>query len=310
MTSSRLNVYGVLYVGDRTEAHVNLKHAKLDPIDVYLKCACLSGASAVASGYDYKLITNDPEHLRSRASALGLPLVPTLEHNFTMKVPRHLPFHSAHYKLEVIRLFGTGQLGGLVALVDLDAIFTRPLRTTVDGMMAYDITEQVLPAYGENRVLVDIETVCGISSRDARWYGGEFIAGDSPSFAKLHEAVRCCWSEYLENIPGLHHVGDEMVLSAALHLAKSEGLVVADASEEVVRWWSARTLSKFPSFTSVQHRSIIHLPSDKEFLARSSKSEFSSEKFIAGYRRYAMRKILTRKIFSLFRSDGKFTPAL
>ena len=296
-----MKFYGLLYVGERSERHANLRGA--DPLDVYLRCAALCQASANASAYDYELVTNEPGLLGARASTLGLDLA-ILGTTFEWPVPLGIPFRSAHFKLELIEQFGTGGYGSKTALLDLDAVITKPLGEVPEGLMAYDISDQVLPAYGQDVVRVDLSRVRG-EPVSPRWFGGEFLAGSPSQFAELSLRVRSCWARYVAAIGELHHVGDEMLLSAAL-----AGQPVASATPFIARWWSARTLTLFDRFADVQDRAILHLPADKEFLAAYPVEGFSGPSFVSAYRAHARRKVLARQLAGVFRPDGKVSPRL
>jgi hypothetical protein len=47
--------------------------------------------------------------------------------------------------------------------------------------LVYDVTNQVVPAYGSKRILADLQAnslACG----SARWHGGEYVSGTPASF--------------------------------------------------------------------------------------------------------------------------------
>lgn len=136
----RPKVYGMFYAPENNEAHVNL-HVK-DPITVYVQNAVTMAQSAISAGMDFKLVTNDPDRLARVAREIPGSEALVLQHyDFTLEVPRGINFQSAHYKLELLRAFGTGAFGEYCAMVDIDAVLLRPLiLPDPDQIYFYDIT--------------------------------------------------------------------------------------------------------------------------------------------------------------------------
>ncbi len=302
--ASQARLYGLLHVATRPATHANLKTRSGDPIDIYLLCSALCAASVMASGGTFALITNDACHLRDRCSALGIADLDLIEHQFNWPVPQGVAFYSAHYKLEVIEAFGTGQYGERVGLIDIDAVLCKPLDLSApadNALIVYDITGVEQASYGSQRIRQDLERVAGRPLPDPRWYGGEFIIGSAATFAALLKEVRSCWPNYVNAIGDLHHIGDEMVVSAAINLAGEAGLPVLNADVEggVARWWSTRTKAAFPAFGQIENRSLLHLPADKEFLASFPSHPFDGPRFVEAYRKYAARKLWRRRIVNV-----------
>lgn len=299
--TSNAHLYGLLHVTPHSASHANLSARAGDPIDIYLRCSALCAASVAASGGEFTLITNDIRRLRDRCNVLGIEHLDLVEYPFNWAVPKGIRFYSAHFKLELIEAFGTGRFGECAGLIDIDTVLCKPLDLpglVENGLTAYDITGFEVAAYGQQRISNDLEAVAGRALSDPRWYGGEFLVGTAVGFAAVAEKIQKCWPNYLKGINGLNHVGDEMVVSAAINLAVEAGLplINADRAGGVVRWWTARTASPIPPFKLISNRSLLHLPSDKEFLAHFPLNFFAGGRFAAAYRRYAARKLLTRRI--------------
>ncbi|PNG25372.1 hypothetical protein [Methylocella silvestris] len=299
--ASTAQLYGLLHVADAVGAHANLSAKSGDPIDIYLKCAALCAASVATAGGSFALITNHAARLAARCKALGLDHLQLREYRFVWPVPEGVAFYSAHYKLELIEAFATGAFGVRVGLIDVDTVLQKAfdLPDIAEGALAiYDITDIERASYGTDRIRQDIETVAGKSFPDARWYGGEFIIGDPRAFATLARAVKSCWGNYTQAIGKLHHVGDEAVVSAAINLARLEGFatVNADRGGGVARWWTARTEAPVRRFREIENRSLLHLPSDKEFLAAYPCAGFDGARFVSAYRSYAGRKLRLRRL--------------
>lgn len=147
-------------------------------------------------------------------------------------------------------------------------------------------------------MISDLERVAGRKLRNPRWFGGEFLSGTTAAFRRLNPYIQACWPHYLEHIGRLCHTGDEIVLSAALNLANEDGLQLLDFGgprRGIIRWWTARTPFPQCSFDVAREHAVLHLPSDKEFLAAYARP-FSPAQFLRDYERYARRKLVLRRI--------------
>lgn len=305
-----LNAYGLLYVDPKHDRHVNI-HGWRNSIDVYLLCAANCSRSFHRSGVRFKLVTNNGALLTERLRRLDITDLEILEHRFVLPVPAGIPFFSAHFKLELYDAFGSGDYGEYLALIDIDTLLLRPLPTASD-LAAYDISDQVFPRYGRETVIRDLEIVAGKPLANGRWYGGEFVMGSAAQFSELARLIDFCWPRYIENMGTVHHLGDEMVLSAALNLYATEhALVDYGARGNVTRWWSSRTFNKQAPFSRAVNTALLHLPADKLFISRFNVGHFSSQPMLDAYQKYVRRKLMMRSIIPLFNSHPKkFLPSL
>ena len=153
--------------------------AEHDPIDVYVSCASLLASSLRYHGIPFRLLTNNRGLVEDRLAALQLPVFDIAELSFQLKVPKGLPFHNAHYKLEVYSQFASGNFGDAVAIVDLDAVMIAPPPPTGDlqgKLLGYDVTDRMIPLYGgEANMRADIERIGGAPKSAPYWPGGEFF---------------------------------------------------------------------------------------------------------------------------------------
>lgn len=313
MTSitARPRFYGLLFVATQKESHANLRPQSRNPVDIYLLCSALCAASVEASGGSFALITNNICHLRARCGVLDITNLELIEYPFRWPVPEGIGFYSAHFKLELIEAFGTGQFGESAALIDIDTVLWKPLDLpplTDNGLIAYDITSTEIASYELPHICNDLAKVSGCVPRDPRWYGGEFLMGTAAGFATLAKKIRKFWPSYLKAVGSLRHVGDETLVSAAINLAVEAGLPLlnADCEGGVARWWTARTHIPSRTFKQIENRSLLHLPADKEFLATFPRNSFDGSSFVAAYRKYAARKLLGRRVINMFsrRQEG------
>jgi hypothetical protein len=153
--------------------------------------------------------------------------------------------------------------------------------------MCYDISDQVIPAYGRYIVTRDLESVSGLES-EGRWSGGEFLTGTPGFFSVLMEEIDRVYPRYLERIGSLFHVGDEIVVSAALERVRKNGTYVADAGTLgiVGRFWNADLAHPQKPFDYFQRCFLVHLPADKEFLAYIATKDLSGISFAKEYTAY------------------------
>ena len=293
-----LGFYGLLVAPLDTDRSVNLSGAG-SLLDAYLRCAAVCHASFAYHGYDWSLVTDAPGLIEEGFARLGLGVPPIVAAEFAWRVPADLRFRAAHHKLELLAQFGSGTLGERAALVDLDAVCLARLPdaiTQAAGVVGYDMSALIAggpdaPAKRASLALLDVET------DRPRWWGGEFLLGADQAFAALAERLATLWPRYLDQTGSMAHVGDEMILTAALLQLEAAGFPVADAgvAGAIARFWSARTMAPYPSFTEAQHASILHLPADKPFLAGWAGRPFDPEGFVSDYRRYLKRKIALRR---------------
>ena len=146
----------------------------------------------------------------------------------------------------------------------------------------------------------DQEDLAGQPFADPAWWGGEFILGSVAGFAALKERLDWLWPRYLDRLGSLHHVGDEIVITAALAMMAADGETVVDAGRAggVARWWSSRTLSALPPFRALRDRSLFHLPADKPFLSAQATKPFASDRFLENYEAMLRRKLAVRRVVS------------
>jgi hypothetical protein len=307
-----VNLFGLLYLSGNSR-QVNLRRSS-DAVSTYIRCASVCARSAKSVGNRFTLLTNSEERIRDSLVGQNLSPLDVREISFALDVPNGIPFYEAHYKLELLSAFGTGAFGERPALVDIDALFLRRFRESAD-FEVYDISEQAFPAYGRERVVADLELIAGRKLPGARWYGGEYICGQTEDFRLLSGYIEACWGRYKSLIGRLHHTGDEIVTSAALNCAFLDGLKIVDMgiAGGVARWWSARTLTRQVSFDEAQRAAFLHLPADKEFLSAVAIQNFDSEEILKLYRSYVRKKIAVRKVQNLLdkcRGRGKYVPSI
>lgn len=295
-----LRFYSLLYVDESHSRHTNLAPHGRSATDVYLECGIGLANSFAYHGVDFAIITNNKSFVSERLAALG-GKIETIEHVFDRDVPAGAAFYAAHFKLDLLRAFGTGIYGSTIVLIDIDTILLRPMVMPVapqGSLFVYDIADQVSPVNRDTLILRDLAVIGGPQKARAYWYGGEFIGGDVQAFERLSGVVSALWPAYRAHYRELSHVGDEMIVTAALGCLSVGGVPLLDVGPAglVARWWTARTGCIQKPFEAIAGACLLHLPADKPFLAEQSRKVFNPKRFLSDYRQYAARKLRRRRI--------------
>ena len=287
---------GLLYVSDGGRTSPNLRaDGQATALQAYLANAVTLDNSLKAAGCRFTLLTNARSRLEALNARFFASDIAIREIPFAAQIPGDIPFFAAHHKLDVYRWFAAGGGGDYALLVDLDAVALRPPSGQFTaciraGMpMLYDISDQVLPLHGEQRIMSDLTRLAGGALAVGRWYGGEFIGGPPRFFARLVGEIDRLWDRYCGDYGSFYHQGDETPTSAALCKMISEGCVAADVGPigGVGRYWSWLPLQPQKPFWWFEECFLLHLPNDKHFLAAASgERPFRAERFLRRYRRH------------------------
>ncbi|MEM5436814.1 response regulator receiver protein [Paraburkholderia diazotrophica] len=221
----------------------------------------------------------------------------------TLELPKVTRFYGTHFKLDLLeQAAATLHEGQLLMLVDTDVFALRGvnaellLRCRATGVGAYDITDQEFSAYGESRVIADLETVAGKRLVNPRWFGGEALLASAAFIDKLVPRARLCFERYRSSIGQLNHHGDEAFISAALNLFVEEGQQIIDlgAHRLVGRHWSGNTHRDLRWYKGC---AFVHLPGSKRLLERQARRATFSAKRI--WRRIVLAHALNRMLWPL-----------
>lgn len=299
------HLYGMLYASAGQEQHSNLEAGALDPLDIYVRNAATVAKSARAAGMEFSLVTNDPARiaqiLKRRGLAGAIELTP---HNFTLDVPEGIPFRSAHFKLDLIDAFGRGEYGDFVGLIDIDLVICEPIRCDdPNALYVYDIWAENPYCEDDAAHVANLMELLGDGAMPTQWFGGEFIVGHRDVFARLSAEIKAMWPTYIAQVGKWKHVGDEMLVNAAIQKLMRQGGRIVNAGPEglgmVVRWWSRRTNGKMRPWTEAAKCAIMHLPGDKQFLATIAEHGFDKTGFLVAHRKHAGRRARIAQVRNL-----------
>ena len=270
--NSNFHFYGLLHIesGEDSSPNMGSVDALSDRIDIYLKGAIAFARTLAMQNISYTLLTNRPDLIISKYGQLNIVNIP-----FQIQIPRGTKFYSAHYKIDVFKYF-SGLRGQYSLLCDLDVICINKIPSALKYLIqsqtpvCYDISDQVIPAYGHEAIIRDLECVLN-SSSEGRWYGGEFIGGNEKFFSKLYDTIMNFFPAYIENIAGFHHVGDEAIVSSSIEYLRKQ-FYIADAGTIgiISRYWNAKVLHPQKPFAWSKNCFLVHLPGDKSLLANAS----------------------------------------
>lgn len=211
---------------------------------------------------------------------------------FKTDVPHGIKFYSAHFKVDAFRHIGSLNVN-YAALCDIDVVCLRSAPKILAHIieknipLVYEISDQVIPAYGHDVIIKDIEEITCEKS-EGRWIGGEFISGPPSFFAMLAKEIDGLLPRYFSRIEKMHHVGDEAYTSSAIEKIRRRGTYVGDAGllGIVGRYWNASNLHPQKPFAYFKNCFLLHLPADKKLLAKLGMGEFclqNSNEFIELY---------------------------
>lgn len=305
---------------------VNSNNKEVNPYIIYLKMASLLQSSLKAYGYDHKVITNDGSifdiYNNNNEIKIKYEKVP-----LTWKFPHYIDFYSAHFKLELYKIFASGLMGEKILLLDIDMVATSYFKDILSSLsdldsnclVYYDVSNVEFDSKLKKAHMYAISNLCKINENIENffWAGGEFIYGTPESFSTLNKACESVIPKYLSSINSMPHIGDEMVTNVGLR--KVSGVVKCFEINNImsktalVRFWSAGTVIKLPRFNEYKHVSLFHFPADKEFLARMSEITFDIKYFLNEYKKHLFKKSILRRLiylfFNLYRNK-RFPPRL
>jgi hypothetical protein len=273
-------VFSLLYLAEEEESHPNLR---VGGIEAYIYCALYLVLSLKRAGIESTILTNNKAALLEKCPPLERASV--IELDFELDVPSDIAFRSAHHKIDIINWIGKSQADGRFLILDVDVVcVSRQAHvllelTSKNEAGALDISNQVYSAYTHDRVQRDVRLLSG--GQLAKWFGGEFLFGTALFFRRLGDELKDIWPEYIARRHDMHHQGDEMVISAALcrMLERNENILCVQPGCAIVRWWNTITAHRQVGLLSALRSELLHLPSDKNFIAFCARARVNPRYF-------------------------------
>ncbi|NPT45588.1 hypothetical protein GNZ12_30560 [Paraburkholderia sp. 1N] len=250
-----------------------------DPLSYVNQAICLNNSLRQMGMPTLTIMSNAPAEVARRLDSIAPEKRPSLMRlNATIELSKDTPFYAAHFKLDLLdQVAGALPADTMLLLLDTDMVAMRPLeqkligRCAEAGLGAFDISDQVFPAYGSEKVVADLEIVAGQRFRNPRWYGGEFLLGTPEALRRLVLRARSTYTRYVGEIDRLGHHGDEAFISATLNALADEGqgIVEVGAYQAVGRHWPGNNYRDLRWFRAC---SFIHLPGGKALLEKEARS--------------------------------------
>lgn len=279
-----------------------------DPLSYVSQAICLNNSLRRVGMPTLTIMTNAPALVEKRLESLPPEKRPAVTKlTATIELPKNTPFYAAHFKLDLMdQLSDALPADTMMLLLDADMVAWLPLDHTLiercaeAGLGVYDISDQVFPAYGSERVVADLEIVADGRLANPRWYGGEFMLATPASLRRLVPRARASYARYLDESERLRHHGDEAFISAALNTLVDEGQTVVEvgAYQAVGRHWPGNNYRDFRWFCCC---SFIHLPGGKYLLEKEARFvEFAPTRFwrrmrhahLRGRMRHAAKRVV------------------
>jgi hypothetical protein len=302
-----MNLFPCTLVYVDPDARPGANATNRDPLSYVAQAVCLNKSLRRLAMPRLTIITNAPDQIAERLenfAAENRPAVMKLDG--TIQLPKETPFYAAHFKLDLMdQIAHVLPADGMLLLLDADMVALNQLdpnlieRCAEAGLGVFDISDQVFPAYGSDRVFADLEIVAGRRFSNPRWYGGEFLLATPAALSRLVPRARAGYARYLEQIGSVAHHGDEAFVSAALNgmVDDGEALVEVGAHQAVGRHWPGNIYRDVRWFRCC---SFVHLPGGKTLLEEEAHLvDFVPDRFwrrvrrahLRGRARHALKKI-------------------
>jgi hypothetical protein len=276
----------MLYIKERNVS-LNMAENGFLTVSGYIRCCKMLHESLKKIGQKLIVLTNEPDIIIGQEPNLDVQKV-----MFKLNVPHNIKFFSAHHKIDILKYLS--RYGDAYSiLLDNDMVCINDISENMRNIinknipMYYDITDQCYPAYGRAQIINDKTLLMG-SESIGNWAGGEFIGGSRLFFEKIYGYCIKYWDNYTSNFTKFHHQGDEMLVSCAIeqYLLNGQSIIDIGTMGCVGRYWSVKTLHIGKPFEALLDNFLLHLPSDKEYLATYKENS----DFIDNYKKYLKEK--------------------
>ena len=282
--------FGFLYI-DKKAGKLNFQSKNFEErYSVYLKNAALLNLSIRKYGYKFIILTNNKAYIEKKIKKEIKDFISIKEILFDTYVPRNMHFFSCHYRVDVFRYFSTLK-NTFSILLDLDVVIIKNLkkinfRKLSNNGIVHDISSNFFSAYGLKKVWCDLEILTGFTIDNAKWYGGDFIAGSEKFFRILYLKTKKYQAKLVKLSKNFHIYTDEFFLTAAiLDIKKNANYKIVDGNKIKIwsRYWSVNTKHKQHKIENYLKFFMLHLPADKNFIANFYDSPSSVKYFKTVY---------------------------
>ena len=289
-------------------SHNMQNHSLKDTIKTYLCNAITLQNSLKNFGFEFYLFTNNKTYLQyfsAYKNIFNIIEINFLPYNKHGNFPTDIGFYAAHHKIFLFKHISEFPFSDYMIFLDLDVIAINPppksLIKIIENRIpcAYNITDQCLPVYGEEKIINDLKTVSNTNNYGI-WYGGEFLGGTPDFFKKIADISFLHLSNYIKNRQHLHHNGDEFLTNIALEEYSKENRIIDAGPLGIIgRFWSCPVKHiQRPLKYYKMNSFLLHLPADKEFLAKHNQISPIFKKF---YTYYMILKSAENFIYKIYK---------
>lgn len=271
---SEIQFFGLLHFKRNENKRLNFNSINDDQKAlVYLKNAVLLDKQLKNYGYNLILITNKKNYLQKMLKNLDYK-INLKSISFKTFVPKNTHFYSCHFRVDVFRYFS--KLKNIYSvLLDLDILVLNNPKKLLpfkqkNISILNDITNNVTPAYGKNRILKKLK-ILNSDIHKVRWYGGDFFAGNDIFYKFLYHKTKFYQKKFIENITKLSDQTDELFISASVYdLKKNNALKINNGNKSsiFIRYWNTNVLHSQKKIDYYKRFILLHIPADKIFLSK------------------------------------------
>lgn len=286
---TNIHFYTLLYIDLDEKRKLSMKqHSGKERISLFLKNAAVLDKSLTTlnpSLPHLTILTNNQALIQEISKEIDYQFI-IKKIDFSLEVPKGIPFYSAHFKIDCFRYFSTLPEDEYSVLVDNDIVALRPL-----PKFFYEIVERKIAMLYHLRIKDTIQMMKDCRKIDAslnviQWTGGEYWGGNHLFFAELYRMCREISDAYFNSIcNGFYHIGDETLTSIAVRRMQDRGLVYYNIHNFnlLYRFWGHHEVNTLASIDPV----FAHLPADKVWIAKQNfYSAFDRDKFLSKYERH------------------------
>lgn len=297
-----IHLYTLLYIDLYEKRTLSLKqHSGKERISLFLKNAATLDKSLVSlnPGFPHlTILTNNSNLINEIGNEIGYKFT-SIEIEFSLNVPKGIPFYSAHFKIDCFKYFSTLPDDQYSILVDNDIIALNPIPEYV-----YNIANKKIPMLYHLRINDTTQMMNDCHKIDPslnviQWTGGEYWGGDNHFFSKLYDTCKDISILYFKSIiNGFYHIGDETLTSIAVRKMHDNGLVYYNIHNFnlLYRYWGHHE----PKCLKAINPIFAHLPADKAWIAKQKVyKNFDKTKFLCKYERHRQWYRLLNKIKNL-----------
>ena len=291
--NKNITFYSLLFF-EKNEKITNLSRILNKNKDyIYSKMALNLSKSIHNLGYQHVLVTNDKLKIRKLVNYK----YPLKELKFKKILDSNTRFYSAHYKIDVFKYLSNKK--NRSCLLDLDILIVKKFTKKFLSLSKHkNLIFSLNYDSGYNKKINFIfEKLCKFKIYKPKWYGGEFILGNSLFFKRLYIQIMKIYPNYKKNLNNFFFIGDETLTNSALQILlnkKKISFYDIRNCNFITRYWSILNYD-LVKLNSVLRNIFLHLPSDKLFLSKNDISDYEYtdiKKMYLNYHQSYSRKIL------------------